>query len=310
MSPNVTSQTRLINPNPNNAKFDIGVMGINGFTGIVTISINAPTGVSGIVTNSPVLLGPPQTVLVDLYGGIPGNYTVTVIGTSGKISHSVSLTLVAQDIGFSANPNPLMLLHNGSSSTITLTSRNGFSGDVNINASYMIYKPPVSPATVYVPEGGTATATLTVSVPSPNPPSGNVYVVLSTHPAGLDSGEALYYNVYLMTNQSLTLQNYSFTSNTNATLYLKNNETFSINPSSYAVADAAGDQYIFNYSSLASNCCAGAPGGVVSPLLLLIGGGCPNCSLKGAPFVFSSGKSYTVTLTTSPGYEFIYAIKG
>lgn len=287
--------------------FSIVVNGINGFTGIVTVNIDTPQGVQGYTSSngSPLILGPPQTVIIYLYSINPGNYTVTVTGTSGKISHSISLSLVEQEIGFSASPNPLMLLNKSATSAITLTSMNGFSGNVTIRPTvppYLTYT--VSPSPVYLSEGGKATVSITFTTLSPNPASTGIQIVASTRPTPLTSDEALYYSMFLMTNQSLTVQSYSFASNTNAAMNLKNNETFAITPMSYSVADSSGDQYIFNYSS-PPTCCSPQN---TSPLAIAIGTGCSSCILSGSPFVFMVGQSYKVSLGTSPGYKFVFII--
>lgn len=287
--------------------FPIVVSGINGFTGIVTVTINAPQGVQGYTSSfgSPLILGPPQTVIIYLYSTSPGNYTVTVTGTSGKISHSISLSLVEQEIGFSASPNPLMLLNKSATSVITLTSLNGFSGNVTIRPTlppYLTYT--VSPSPVFLSEGGKATASITFTTLSTNPAAAGIQIVVSTRPSSLNSDEALYYSMYLMTNQSLTVQSYSFTSSTNVAVNLKNNETFAITPVSYSVADSSGDQYNFNYSS-PPTCCSP---GTTSPLVIAIGTSCSSCTLLGSPFVFAVGQSYKVSLGTSPGYKFVFMI--
>ncbi|OLE91773.1 MAG: hypothetical protein AUF79_02470 [Crenarchaeota archaeon 13_1_20CM_2_51_8] len=152
---------------PNEASFKINVSSIDGFTGIVTLSSKAPAGVSTIINtgnpNSVILLGSSGTALLTVSSTVTGNYTVTVTGTSGQISHSMSIAVVTQGIGFTANPNPLSLFHSPGSSTVTLTSLNGLSGNLNLSAYYGRFSPTLFPPHVYLPEGGIATATVTLN---------------------------------------------------------------------------------------------------------------------------------------------------
>jgi hypothetical protein len=203
-----------------------------------------------------------------------------------------------QDIQLSYNPDPVSLFHIPASTTVTLTSRNGISGNLNLSATWGRLNPVVSPTTVYLPPGGIATATVTLSYAIYNGPiEFNVLVPgLGTKGFLLD----------VMTNSSLALQSYSFASATNATMTLYNFQGFLIRPLSYVVADGVGDQYTLNYSSMGPNCCAS---GSVTALQVLIGANCPSCTLKGAAFMFTTGNSYTVTLLTSPNYQFIYTIR-
>jgi hypothetical protein len=306
MKPDVSSLTTLVSPAETSLK--INVSSINGFAGIVTLSTKTPGCISTVIytgNSTPViLLGTSGIATIFVYSTNTGNFTMSVTGTSGQISHTFSLSLIVQGIGFSANPDPLSMLHSPGTSTITLTSQNGLSGDLNLSATLGRFTAQVFPTTVYLPEGGNAKATVTLYTDVYS--GGAVIEFVAQVPELGQVG----FNLNIISDSSLYLASYSFVSSTNATLELNNSESYTITPLSYSVSDAAGDEYIFNYSSFAPNCCPGAPGGVVSPLLLLIGASCPNCSLNGAPFAFSSGKSYTVTLTTTPGYEFIYTIKG
>jgi hypothetical protein len=72
----------------------------------------------------------------------------------------------APDFSISASPNMLTIAQGGTgSSTITLTSLNGFAGSVFVTQTSSIPAASVflTPGTVAVPNAGTGTATLTVS---------------------------------------------------------------------------------------------------------------------------------------------------
>lgn len=203
-----------------------------------------------------------------------------------------------QDIGLSYDPNPVSMFHNPASTTVTLTSRNGISGDLNLSATWGRLNPVVSPTTVHLPAGGTATFTVTVNYALYNGP-----IELNVLVPGLGTKG---YLLDVITNSSLALQSYSFGSATNSTLTLNNFQGYQIKPLSYVVADGVGDQYTLNYSLTGPNCCAA---GSVTSLEVFIGANCPSCVLKGTAFTFTSGNSYTVTLSTSPNYQFIYTIR-
>src|SRR5207245_5703324 len=59
-----------------------------------------------------------------------GNYTVVVRGTSGNLTRTVSVVVNIMDFSISANPTSLsMSVVSSGTSTLTLTSVNGFNGN-------------------------------------------------------------------------------------------------------------------------------------------------------------------------------------
>ena len=119
-------------------EFKIRVKSLNGFTGIVSLSATAPSGVNATVhgynnPNPVAVLGTNDTAYLRLHTSIAGNYTVVVTGTSGELSHSISFLLMAQDLTFTASPDPLVVMQGSrANSTITITSVNGLSGDLDV----------------------------------------------------------------------------------------------------------------------------------------------------------------------------------
>ncbi len=302
MIPNSTSNVTRPNGGLSSAQFDIHVTGINGFTGIVALSATAPSSLSVIIdTGNPnhlILLGMSGEAILTVSPTETGNFTVAVTGSSGKISHSISLALVVQGIGFASSPALLTLFHSPATTTITMTSQNGISGTLNLSATLGQLYPTVAPSSVYLPKGGSAIANVTVS----SDPYGNGVVNLLARGNGFQSG----ISIETITNQSLPLEAYSFISGTNATLDLNDQESFAFTPVTYTIADAVGDYYVLNYSSPGPNCCLPL---TFTPLVVLIGSSCPACNLNGNPFTFTTGNSYTVTLRTSPNYDFVYKIQ-
>ena len=101
------------------------------------------------------------------------------------------------------------------------------------------------------------------------------------------------------TRESLIFESFYMVSGTNVTLSIRNPGTASVAFTSYAVKDAAGDQYLLN----------GWEGLIIGPntqlsVNILIGSSCPNCVLTGSPFTFTPGDG--ITLTTSRGNPFTF----
>jgi hypothetical protein len=177
MQPNSSSNRTLIYPNQ--VIFKVAVSSVNGFSGIVALTSSAPVNVNVlIVTSTPnnpvILLGTSDTASLTVQATAAGNYTITVTGNSGRLSHSVTLSLVVQDIGFSANPSSLVCgSNNTANSTITMTSRNGLSGTLNLAGDWHLNTVTPSPTSVYLPEGGSAQTRVTVTCGRLYPPPGN-----------------------------------------------------------------------------------------------------------------------------------------
>jgi hypothetical protein len=162
---------------------EVNVTSLYGFSGYVSLSAsvapilsNGPT-VSFNVLNVSVPSGGSGTtaILVSTASNTPlGNYTVTITGTSGSLSHTTSFWLYVSapyqppDFVVTAHPSlvtaPLSphLVVNVNSS-IGLTSFNGFSGAITL--SFNTLPGPavfITPSTVTLNSGGTANATLTI----------------------------------------------------------------------------------------------------------------------------------------------------
>src|SRR6266571_2464339 len=118
-------------------------------------------------------------------------YNVAVTGTSGSLSHSapVTFTVVAPgnpDFTISANPsNQTVIAGNTGKSQTTLTSINSFNGTVKLTTS----PPPlcascpswgISPSSVDLSPGGTATSILTFYTTTGTPPTNWVVTVTGT----------------------------------------------------------------------------------------------------------------------------------
>ncbi len=161
------------------------VTSLSNFASPVTMSISAINGVGGSFTDNPITPTPGGTATstLDIFvpGNIPvGNYTITVTGTSGSLSHSttLALTVVATGVSdFAATSGPTVVLPAGATGTATIyiTAFDGFDSQVGLAASWVNAAPAdvtfnlPSPITPTV--GGTATSTLTI-VAGPTAPPG------------------------------------------------------------------------------------------------------------------------------------------
>jgi hypothetical protein len=146
-----------------------------GFASAVSLSCaNLPAGAS--CSYNPSAVTPPangsvnSTLTVAVGGSVPaGGYTFQAQGTSGATTHTfnVSLTVTSApvaDFGISAAPSSVSVTQGGSgTSTITVSSLNGFSSAVGLGASGLPTGVTASfvPSSVTPPAGGSASSTAT-----------------------------------------------------------------------------------------------------------------------------------------------------
>lgn len=167
------------------ASSTVTITSINGFSGTVALTtccqpliICPPACSSWSISPASVTLSPGGSakailsITVGILGGSGSNITVT--GTSGALSHSthVVFTVVSPPPTFSLTANPLSItIRAGESgtSTLTISSLNGFNGTVSLSASIQPVLPkknPVislAPTSIVLASGGTATALLSIS---------------------------------------------------------------------------------------------------------------------------------------------------
>jgi len=153
----------------------ISLASVNGFSGTVSLSASAPSGISVSFNPASVVLPPSSssTATISVSSSIgAGTYTVTVTGIcntapcSPTVSHSVQIQVqVLPDFTMSANPASVPVFpSNLATSTITVTGLAGFSGTVNLAVAV---SPPsglscsLSPTSVAL--GNAASLTLTCS---------------------------------------------------------------------------------------------------------------------------------------------------
>ena len=183
------------------ANSTITVTSINNFAGSVTLS-SSQSSPPGLMTSSfsvnPVMVTSGGTAKSNFTistpaGASPGSYSLPVTGSNTTTSRntSVSVTVIAADFTILSSPSSLNVPQGSSgTTTITLTSLNGFSGIVSLTSTLSSTGPQVtfSPASVAVPSGGSVSSTLSVSTASSGaystPVSQGSYTVTVTGTSG------------------------------------------------------------------------------------------------------------------------------
>src|SRR5436189_3657544 len=145
-----TPMTEFLRPSPNftisastpapvsisqTANWTITVTAINGFTGTVSLTDTVPSGLtcSAISPNNITGSG---TATVSCNATIAANYTLTLTGTSGSLTHSATAMFRFSDFSIAANPTS-MTVNAGTpaTSTIQITGLNGFAGVVTLTTN-------------------------------------------------------------------------------------------------------------------------------------------------------------------------------
>jgi len=154
----------------------ITVGAVNSFTGIVSMAVSSPNGVNGRLFRyegsnqfdvSQVLLGRDQSVNLTIDAATAGNYSLVVTGTSGRLSHSVTVNAIVRGLALSTNPNPIRVPANSSSTvSVTLTSINGLAGNFTMSfyeISGFYWGASGIPTSILIRPGGTTTFTFTIT---------------------------------------------------------------------------------------------------------------------------------------------------
>ena len=153
-----------------NSSTSITVNSLDIFTGSVALSASTSSGLTASLSSTSVFLLPGYTnrTILTVAASTKGNYTVTVTGTSGSLTHMVTVPVtVTGDFTISANPSSITVaVGTSASATVTLASIKGFSGTITLSAgagSTGTVSAGISPVTVTLSSSTSATSTLTVT---------------------------------------------------------------------------------------------------------------------------------------------------
>lgn len=117
----------------------ISVVDQNGFNGSVTLSVSGlPASASAAIATNPTTTG--SSIQFSTSTSTPqGTYPLTITGTSGSLTSSITVSLVVNSTGnfkLSASPSSLTVQPGGSCPVqINVGAQNGFNGNVTLSAS-------------------------------------------------------------------------------------------------------------------------------------------------------------------------------
>lgn len=120
--------------------YSVSVNAVNGFAGDVRLAVDGLPASVGSSAFSPAVVSGSGTSTLAITTDVtaaPGSYPLTITGTSGATTHSATATLVVPappDFSLSAAPSTQTVNAGATANyTVSLGSRNGFTGDVTLS---------------------------------------------------------------------------------------------------------------------------------------------------------------------------------
>src|SRR5579871_871026 len=151
----------------NTTSFNISITSRSaGFTGAISLSTSGlPSDANPIFNPNPVP-GTSSTLTVT-GSATPGTFQPSIIGSSGNVSHSLSVALTVTDFSLSLNPSSLTVTQGGSfvQGQVTINPINGFSGAVQLGAVNV----PNGVSVTFNPNPATTSSTMTVTANGSGP---------------------------------------------------------------------------------------------------------------------------------------------
>jgi outer membrane protein assembly factor BamB len=144
---------------------------VNGFTGMVTVAITGlPTGVTAEPATLTLTPGTAQNVTITAAAtATAGSATLSITGTSGPLSHSVTVAAtiaVPPDFTLTLAPTSLTIMAGaaGSPVSVTATAVNSFSGAVAVAITGLSTGVTANPSTLNLTPGVAQSTTLTAAL--------------------------------------------------------------------------------------------------------------------------------------------------
>jgi hypothetical protein len=150
------------------ANYTVTINAVGGFTGQVTFNLSGlPSGGGASFNPNPATTTSTLSVTTAATTP-PGNYTLTITGFNGALTHTttVSLSVVLPDFTLAATPGSQSVIRgNGTSYGITVNGIGGFAGPVTLSVSGL----PSGAGSSFNPNPTATTSTLSVTTSSSTP---------------------------------------------------------------------------------------------------------------------------------------------
>ena len=149
---------------------------------VVALSVSGlPANSSATFSTNSVTGAGSATLTVTASNSIsPGNYTLNVIGTSAGLSHTSQVSLVVGSFSLTATPaSQTVLPGNGTRYTLSVTTNNSFSGEVDFGVSGL----PAGASAGFAPASlnGNGNSTLSVTTTGVTPPGSYPLTIYGTN---------------------------------------------------------------------------------------------------------------------------------
>lgn len=297
------------------------IKSLNGFVGNVSLSASAPPVVAVLMADSSVLLGSETaTISMKVAASSLGDYSVTIVGSDGSLSHSMILIVHSRDVSIQTTQQSFSIQQGTSvSAQLSFQGLNSFAGNLSLSETPAAIGPgyvydgrwfvngTLSSRSILVNSGSVSTATLTVSA-GDFARLGNYTFTAKVAYNGWTWNLQFLARVTLAPEPALNLVAYTFGSSTNATLILQNGGPSTIEITGISATNSTGTSEGFCMSYPHGLQCLqaiiidpGAYGAVSFP-----SGICGICT--GTPFTYKTGQTYMFQVVTSRQNTFTYMI--
>jgi hypothetical protein len=167
-----TPPTITVVPGGAGQQLTVGVLAINGMTGMVTVTVSGlPSGVVAQPATLTIAPGTTQSITFTAAAtAMVGTASLTLTGTSGTISHTSTVALAVlsppPDYTLALSPTSLAITAGAAASQVSITANavNGFSGTVMIAITGLPLGTTAVPATLSLTPGTPQNVTLTTAL--------------------------------------------------------------------------------------------------------------------------------------------------